>query len=534
MVRRNPRGPAGRFGYLCRIAALALSLSGLVSVSVTHALISPARHTLASTRQSASVPIARYLVLIVLDGARPDYFSATALPHLQAMINQGTLYTRAFDGILEAETPSGHTTLATGSTPARNGILGFEWAQGDGTYSIFSPDKVRAGAMTSIMEARGVPTIAGLYKRRFPHARVAALSGHKYYAADPLGGPDADMIMYYHAFGTKYEPTGIPGHMPPQTVLDKPSLTAPSVNLALGQEDRYVTKLALTTFRHTHQRLTLINYPDFDWPLGHVYGGSESRNKVITLMKMFDFNLGKIEAAYKNARVLRKTLFVITADHGMSPLVRYVPQKLFSNAISQAKATAPTVVLNSGAFIWLADLRTARSVADNIIRARDPGIQSAYYLSVTQGKVGYVRADGSVISAAAEAANQTLLRTLLNGHEPTVVGILREYNTASNPATHWRGDHGGASWQSQHIPLLFSGPGIQRGMTATQPAQLDDIAPTVLTDMGVQPLGMEGRVLTDALQAQSSSLAQARNAEIRALWPTVNGLIYGDAYQPHK
>src|SRR5579872_1033194 len=47
-----------------------------------------------------------YMVLIVLDGARPDYFDMTQLPHLDALRQGGTEFTNVVDGILEAETPS--------------------------------------------------------------------------------------------------------------------------------------------------------------------------------------------------------------------------------------------------------------------------------------------------------------------------------------------------------------------------------------------------------------------------------------------
>jgi predicted AlkP superfamily pyrophosphatase or phosphodiesterase len=91
-------------------------------------------------------PRAEYLVLFVLDGGRPDYFGLTRLPHVDALRAHGVQFTHAIDGILESETPSGHTTLATGSTPRRNGILGFNWAQNDDDYSLFSPTVVRSGA----------------------------------------------------------------------------------------------------------------------------------------------------------------------------------------------------------------------------------------------------------------------------------------------------------------------------------------------------------------------------------------------------
>ena len=61
-----------------------------------------------------------------------------------------------------------------------------------------------------------------------------------------------------------------------------------------------------------HQHITLINYPDFDWPLGHVDGGN--RAKAIAMMRTFDSDLGAIEDAFSKAGILDQTLFVITAD----------------------------------------------------------------------------------------------------------------------------------------------------------------------------------------------------------------------------
>jgi hypothetical protein len=482
---------------------------------------------------------AKYLVLMVLDGARPDYFDLTPLPHVDALRAQGAQFTNAMAGILESETPSGHATLATGSTPARDGILGFSWAQNDSGYSLFSPDMVRAGAIEHIMEAANVPTIAGLYKARFPRARVVALSGHKYYAADPLGGPQADAIMYYQG-GAKgrYLPVAIPGHTPPAGVLTAPGLVSPTTNNPLGKEDTLATRLALSAFRVMRQRLTLINYPEFDWPLGHVNGGNTDPAKVIQLMKNFDRDLGMIEDAYRKAGVLDKTLFVITADHGMAPVTRFVPQSVFTNAVAKAGATAPTIGYSTGTYIWLTDQSKAPRVARNILAAHDPGIQSVYYLTTAagqpapgRGKAQYVRAGGTFVSPGVDAANRYLLATLINGHEPSVVAFCRAGATSSSAQTQWRADHGGAGWQAQHIPLILAGPGIQAGVVAAQPAQLEDVAPTLLTAMGVKPTGMEGTVLTEALQHSGAANQKRRRTEADRLTPIMNALVAQDNYE---
>jgi arylsulfatase A-like enzyme len=289
-------------------------------------------------------------------------------------------------------------------------------------------------------------------------------------------------------------------------------------------EDNLATRLSLAAIQKMHPRLLLINYPEFDWPLGHVDGGNLDPAKVISDMKSFDADLGKIEAAYRKAGILDQTLFVITADHGMMPITRFIPASLITTAVSQAGTTAPDIASSSADYIWLADQTKAQAVAQNILKAHDTGIQTAYYLSTVNGKPEYVNADPSSVNAATEAANQYLLSALLNGHEPTLVVFGREGASFTDPKTGWKADHGGNSWESQAVPLILAGPGIRSGVVTTAPAQLQDIAPTVLADMGVKPTGMVGNILTDALASSTPALQRARSAEVTYLTPVVDAL----------
>jgi hypothetical protein len=146
---------------------------------------------------AASLP---YVVLIVLDGARLEYFNVSGIPHVRSLIRNGTEYTNAFAGILESETPSGHASIATGSEPRKTGIPSFWWATSENIQvSLFSPAKIRAGDMEKIIQRSGVPTLAGLVHAKTRDAKVVALSGSKYYAADAIGGPDADITMYFQS-----------------------------------------------------------------------------------------------------------------------------------------------------------------------------------------------------------------------------------------------------------------------------------------------------------------------------------------------
>jgi predicted AlkP superfamily pyrophosphatase or phosphodiesterase len=501
------------------VAGFYFIVAGTIAAGTAHVL-----HSRSTAFAPVASPAPKYLVLMVLDGARPDYFNTPKLPNLNALRASGTQFSNAFDGILEAETPSGHATIATGSRPDRDGVLGFDWANDNDRISMFDPAKM--GALVQVIQESRVPTLAGLYKAQHPLAKVVALSGHKYYAAAPLGGPSADAIMYYEGDPNgKYIPVAVPGHVPPQGVLNAPGLTSPTIHVPDGGEDHLATQLALTSIEKVRPRMLLINYPEFDWPLGHVYGGNLNPSKVAVDMQELDTDLGRIEAAYRRAGILNQTLFVITADHGMMPVTRFIPSTVIDNAISQAGTTSPDTATSTADYIWLADLSKAQAVAQNVINAHDPGIQSVYYLTNAGGQQQYVSSNLTALSPALEAANQYLLGALLNGHEPAVVAFAKEGQTFSSTQNGWKADHGGNSWESQHIPLILSGTGIQRGVTSNAPAQLDDVAPTILADMGVNPKGMEGDVLTDALSTPSAAVQRIRQIEVKQLTPMASALV---------
>jgi predicted AlkP superfamily pyrophosphatase or phosphodiesterase len=524
--RRGRLGPATRLALLCALYLTFASAIGAGAAKVLHDRSAGA--ALPPVRLLGLAPVTpKYLVLMVLDGARPDYFNLTALPHVDALRAAGTQYSKAFDGILESETPSGHATIATGSRPDKDGLLGFDWANTTSRYSLFSPDQM--GTVEQLMQDSHAPTLASLYKQKFPTARVVALSGHKYYAAAPLGGPSADAIVYYQGDPKgHYVPVAVPGHTPPASVLNDPALTLPTTTLKDGQEDHLATTMALKLVNTMQPRMLLINYPEFDWPLGHVDGGILNPAKVTTDMKVFDSDLGAIEDTYRKAGILDQTLFVITADHGMMPINRFVPATTVSNAVTQAGTTAPDIASSSADYVWLADPNKAQAVAENITGAHDPGIASAYYLVTANGKPSYVAANGSNVAPAMEVANQYLLSALLNGHEPSVVAFGAPGASFSDPTSHWKADHGGNTWQSQSIPLIFSGAGIVPGVVSSNPVQLDDVAPTVLTAMGVAPTGMEGHALTESLVQPTPNAIQQRQTEMQQIGPVVDALMADD------
>ena len=103
---------------------------------------------------------------------------------------------------------------------------------------------------------------------------------------------------------------------------------------------------------------------------------------------------------------------------------------------------------------WLKDRSKAAAVAANLVNLRNPYIRAVYYRP--SGALHYVRAPGGpalgVLRGGVGLPVST--RNMVSPSAPQVVMFLTE-NTSivGRNETNWRGDHGGASWNAEHIPL---------------------------------------------------------------------------------
>jgi arylsulfatase A-like enzyme len=474
----------------------------------------------------------KYVVMLVLDGSPPAYLKLGDFPHIAALQRQGVTYDRAWDGMLETETPTGHASLGTGTVPRRHGIISFSWVTQAGLHEQpTNPIPIQQGQLEQVLRRSGVPSIASELKKVDPTATVAVTSGHKDYAVDSVGGPYADYLMYYEIQNQIWKPVAIPRHVPPQSVLAPSYLSAYAPHLAPGDQDYLAVQLALSSFRQVHQRVTIINLPEFDWPLGHLLGGPADKWFAWKLMTRLDTDLGMIEDTLRQAHVLKQTLFVLTADHGMLALHHRIPHEIIAQAVQRAGTSLDDYDYHSGGYFWLKDRSKAAAVASNLVALRNPYVRAVYYRR--PGSLRYVRAPGgkALASPAVESAYQFLLGTLVSPSAPQVVMFLAENTSITGRnETNWRGDHGGASWNAEHIPLILSGPGVRQGIHSSYPATIYDIAPTILALSQAPWTGMDGMPLYDAFTAPDVAGAAAQ----AALDPQRQSMVAALKLQSHQ
>lgn len=491
------------------------------------------------TALAAQPAHASYLCLIVLDGGRPDYITRNlaAMPHLRALMKRGRSYRQAWVGDLPSMTPVSHAVIGTGAFPKHDGgIVNWRWRDGmsdEVTPTLESQASFRSSWAYRVIKQSGTPTLSGAIRKAYPDGPVIAGSGSHFHAAGPMGGPDASWIFSYDRQHGYWAPYSLGLRPVPAELLKVPSLRAKLVDstgstvstkddpLPLGRQDSLVMRFAIRALHSYRPRAMMLNLPEPD-SVGHV--SRKWRSEEATVYRAFDADLGRLVAAYKSANIYDKTLFVVTADHGM---IRSKYRVLDTDRVLQIVHAQQNSLLLTNGFgtdtmmaLWLHDTTKRWPLARALYRAHMDNV-SAIFARSPDGH-DYRLAGCEDCSRHLASAYHYLLDT---DAEPSAAGVtimLRE-NARRIGEPDIPGRHGGADWGSQHIPLIFAGPGVKPGVSE-DPARLVDLAPTIERFMGIDPRARDGLVLADAFLRPVGSDINAQRKSDEALLPYVEAL----------
>lgn len=450
------------------------------------------------------------VVFIVLDAFCADYVGLAPMPNLEWLMSRGTNFPNAWVGQLESFTPASHATLATGTTPSRHGVIGFEWRDaktGKQDLTAWYNDVI-AGRLEKQLAQHHVDSIAGAVKRANPKARIVALSSEKYYAADAFGGPAADVIMYGISQGKTIVTKGIPHHLPPAKFLRTKGLTR-AWPLYEAQYDEMAATMAIDSLRALNPTVLMVNMPGAD-VYGHRVGGPATPAVMAKIVAGADAQIGRLINAYRSRGILDQTIFVVVADHGMVPNTYQFRDTVVKEAVRAAGGDSLFQTGGSAVFIWLRNPEAAPQVAAHLVTAV-PHVPVAHYQTLRSGVYTHVPVvpPGTTLDPALAAAYQYLLGTFAGPIAPDITLTLEANtiirNRIQGPASSPHGNHGGGTWGDQHIPLVIAGPGVRSGFTSGFPIRLMDVAPTLLALLGVDPSRMNGVVAADALKSPTAA-----------------------------
>jgi len=501
-------------------------------------------------RLAASAP--RLIVVVTVDQMRADYlerFKGQFTGGLARLLRAGAVFTEAFQDHAMSETAVGHATILAGRNPNSHGVI----SNAEGVPDPNAPLIGARGPGASPLRFRGTTLVDWLLAVS-PTSRVLSVSRKDRGAILPVGRSPQAVFWYasgvfttsdYYADSLPswvqvFNARAVPAHstgrawellLPADSYPEPddapwenggvdlgfphrmPEDSATAIRAFIGTPwmDELTLDFALEGVRQTGigrgpgPDILAVSLSSTD-AIGHTWGpySREMHDECLRVDRM----LGTFLDSLGRLRDPRRTLVVLTSDHGITPMMGWARGNGFPLAASVSLDTIlaafrDSLALRAGPGRWV------RFAEGGLIALDRPGlaqrgvdVDSAVLAltAVLHGVHGVLRVDTPGSVAAADTATDAIARRWRNAVPPDIgaelMVTLGPKFAFGNPSY---AEHGQPSDDDTHVPIVFMGPGIQPGMYANR-VSVVDIAPTLALLLGVRPTEpILGRALTEAL-----------------------------------
>lgn len=445
--------------------------------------------------QPASRGVAARVVLVVVDGLRPDQVTPERMPRLHALGLRGMVFERhhaAVPTVTRVNAP----TIATGSYPETHGILG---------NTVYAP---RA------FPTRGVNTAS--------HADLEAMAAAEgvLLTAPSLGQvlEGAGRRLSVYSAGSSGSALLLVHPLPGSTIVVNPDLVRPAslataVTAAVGAgpaeavpntaRNRWVVDAWRAIGPTAPSDVTIFWFADPD-ETAHATGLASAATA--GALGAVDAEIGRIEDTLRARGELASTAVLVTSDHGFSTHTGEL--KLAALVAPFARPLAdgtPDLIVTEGAI-------TARQpLADDRLRALVAALQARPEVGAIFTAPRRAGSDEGIVSG-------TLATTLAHWQHARsgtvlVSGAWSHAGPGGVPGTTTQAGtagHGTTSPYDVHNTLVAAGPGLRAAAVGVAPTSNADIAPTLLALLGLPPAPtMTGRVIRELLASGPAPAAIA-------------------------
>jgi arylsulfatase A-like enzyme len=465
--------------------------------------------------EAAMVARTRRVLIVGFDGMRPDLVTADLMPALSGLIARGTRLSE-HHAVYPSETRVNMSSLASGTTPGRHGVVAnvmrIAGATDDGIIDTSDYRHIEALDRASGGRAILVPTLADLLAERGRRLAVAATSTPGAAFLWTRTRPYR-LVNTHSAYGRAdlYALRDKLGEVP---AVDAPSrehlmYAARAVtDLYLDDDEIAVIVLWLSepdSALHLHG----LGTPQVaealracDAALAHVLAGIERRGLTdqFDCFLISDHGHSSVEAH----RSLGEQLDQARADLGTVPNVTTASDLIYP----APGAPTPTARELAPLVAWIQEQPWAGAVFGGTPEvARLPGVLP---LAALWNGIDHERAPLLIVSPAwSDAPNA-------HGVPGTVAAL-----TAQGAL---RSTHGSASPYDLHAFATAIGPDFRAGVVSTLPSGGIDLAPTILTLLGIAvPAWMDGRVLWEAFRQPTGEPGASETLEIGPGTPHPDG-----------
>ena len=421
---------------------------------------------------------ARHVVLISIDGLRPDYYLPTATarpktPALDALMKRGSWAEGVLSQFPSLTYPS-HTSIVTGVRPAKHGIVQNTIFAPDGGGSwYFESSALRSRTVWEAATAAGLTT-AGISWPVTVGAKIDYLL------------PETNQAPRDSTWLDLMRRQSTPGLV--DAVVEKLGGFEPNANRDYVQRDRFSTAAASVIIEHYRPNLLMIHFVEAD-TAQHQHGPHSPQ--ALTALERIDAAIGSVVQSLERAGILEQTAILVTGDHGF-----YRVHSAFQ----------PNVVLRQAGLLTVDDkgqVTDWQAVAHrSAVRLKNPGDAALagrverLFVDLAEGRYkGLFRVvDRAEIATRGGDPEALLFLEPIEGYT-TAAGTGGEFLIASARG----GDHGYTpDAPAMHTGLIIAGAGVRSGIVVPLARQLD-IAPTIARLLGFEMHGVEGAPMVGLL-----------------------------------
>lgn len=513
--------------------------------------------SLSASPAGAAPPRVKLVVMVTVDQLVPRYLEQWRPQFtggLARLLDEGAVFTTAFQDHAQTETAPGHATVLSGRWPRHTGILSNRAGVGDSASPLVevsgpgaSPHRFRGTALYDWLAAanadaralsvsrkdRGAILPVGRARQHVYWYQSGVFTTSRYYAdslpawvrvfnARRIPFKAAEQVVTLLLPDSAYpEPDSLPWENQGRNVtfphrLPPDSQRAAAAFAGTPWIDSLTLAFALTGAeelrlgRRKGTDLLAVSLSATD-AIGHVFGpdSREIHDQVLRLDRYLGWFLDRLVDRLGEDHVL----VVLTADHGVTPYPAASRARgITAHAVSLDTVLAAVNRELDAAYRSLHDPEAWLRSDGGMILLEDNGRLAAAGLNLDsvwtvvaerlRAVPGVARVDRLAALYAADTTEDAVARRWVHhlspdASVPLVVTLQEPWVWSARFAM-----HGQASDADTHVPLVFWGRGFRSGRYDRRVATVD-IAPTLARRLDLAPLSvLDGRVLVEALDPE--------------------------------
>lgn len=468
---------------------------------------------------------AQSVVIVVMDGLRPDAITEQTMPTLAAMARQGVVFAN-HHSVYPSSTEVNGTALATGTWPSHSGVVAnreyrpdVEWAgplDAAGEWAAWKGDQVRDGQWIKM------PTLV----------ETVRASGLRAVAA---GTKSVITVWDRSRLGRSMDqPIVYDGRAIPAALLDSvipqlgpiPPVANPKVR-ANRAADHWTSQVLLEkVWKDKVPALTVLWLSEPDYAQ---HGSGPGSAVARSAWKSSDDCLTRVRAALAEKQAADTTDILVVSDHGFSTISRTVDivdemkQAGFDVAkeVTDEPKDGKVIVVGLGGSASFYVTGHNRKVLEKLVDFLQRSDWAGVIFSRERFEGTFKLSDAGIDAPGAP----DVMVSMRWKDEPWLDRLPGTVISEDTTKTRGQGMHGSLSRFDMHNTLIAFGPDFKPGFVNDLPSGSCDVTPTVLKILGIEAKApLDGRVLREAMVNGEAADIKPRTITLEARREVDGGL----------